>query len=127
PSEAIPMMLQTAKTFGFLPRLQETPAWLPVDVVAQSIIDISTSGAGSVFCNVTNPRTFSWLDDLLPALRTTGLEFEEVEPQEWIRRLRTSDPDPLRNPPIKLVEFFASKYDRTEFSPSKSYATDTAC
>jgi hypothetical protein len=42
-------------------------------------------------------------------LRTAGLEFDEVEPKEWVRRLRESDQDPEANPPIKLVEFFASK------------------
>jgi len=126
-SEAIPMMLQTATTIGALPRLHETPSWLPVDIVAKSVTEIATSEAGSVFCNVTNPRTFSWVDDLIPALRSAGLEFEQVEPQEWVRRLRASDPDPARNPPIKLVDFFASKYDKTDFSPSKAYATENAC
>ena len=126
-SEAIPMMLQTATTIGALPRLHETPSWLPVDIVAKSVTEIATSEAGSVFCNVTNPRTFSWVDDLIPALRSAGLEFEQVEPQEWVKRLRASDPDPARNPPIKLVDFFASKYDKTDFSPSKAYATENAC
>ncbi|KEZ41750.1 Nrps-like protein [Scedosporium apiospermum] len=126
-SEAIPMMLQTATTIGALPRLHETPSWLPVDIVAKSVTEIATSEAGSVFCNVTNPRTFSWVDDLIPALRSAGLEFEQVEPQEWVKRLRASDSDPARNPPIKLVDFFASKYDKTDFSPSKAYATGNAC
>ncbi|KAK2028382.1 male sterility protein [Colletotrichum zoysiae] len=126
-TEAIPLMLQTAVTVGALPVLRETPSWLPVDTVAQGVVDISLSDADGVFfANVTNARTFSWADDLLPALRAAGLEFEEVEPREWIRRLRVSDPDPVANPPIKLVDFFASKYDRDEFSPSKTYATDNA-
>ncbi|EFQ33799.1 male sterility protein [Colletotrichum graminicola M1.001] len=125
-TEAIPLMLQSAITIGALPRLRETPLWLPVDTVAQGVVDISLSDAGGVFANVTNARTFSWTDDLLPALRAAGLEFDEVEPREWIRRLRASNPDPVANPPIKLVDFFASKYDKDEFSPSKTYATDNA-
>lgn len=122
--EAVPMIMQTAVTIGALPRLQETPSWLPVDVVADVVIEISLSGAGSIFSNVTNPHVFSWNDDLLPALRRCGLVFDEAEPKEWIKRLRASNPDPVANPPIKLVDFFASKYDRDSFGPSKTFATE---
>lgn len=125
--EAVPMMMQTAVTIGALPTLQETPSWLPVDTVAAAVADISLSEASSLFANVTHPKTFNFVDDLLPALRSAGLEFEEVEPKEWIRRLRASNSDPKVNPPIKLVDFFASKYDKDSFSPSKGFATEVAC
>jgi carbohydrate kinase (thermoresistant glucokinase family) len=125
--EAVPMMMQTAVTVGALPKLQETPSWLPVDTVAAAVADISLSEAGSVFANVTHPKMFNFINDLLPALRSAGLQFEEVEPKEWVKRLRASNPDPAANPPIKLVDFFASKYDKDEISPSKAFATDIAC
>lgn len=125
-TEAIPLMLQSAITIGALPRLQESPSWLPVDTVAQAVADISLSDAGSIVANVTNPRVFKWADDLLPALRATGLVFDEVEPKEWVRRLSASNPDPQANPPIKLLDFFAAKYDRDEFPPSKVFATEVA-
>ncbi|KAH7311242.1 male sterility protein [Stachybotrys elegans] len=124
--EAVPMMMQTAVTMGALPRLNDSVSWLPVDTVAQAVIDISLSEAGSVFANVTNPRMFSWTQHLLPALHEAGLTFEEVEPKEWITRLRASNPDPTQNPTIKLVDFFASKYDK-EVTPSKTFMTETAC
>lgn len=130
-TEAVPLMLQSALTIGALPRLTETPSWLPVDTVAKGVTEIAlsdadTAASSAVFANVVNHRTFSWTSDLLPALRAAGLDFEEVEPKEWVRRLRKSNPDPVVNPPIKLVDFFASKYDKDEFSPSKEYVTDTA-
>lgn len=40
---AIPMIFQTTQTIGALPKLDERPSWLPVDVVAQSFGDIGTS------------------------------------------------------------------------------------
>ncbi|PSR77038.1 hypothetical protein BD289DRAFT_378167 [Coniella lustricola] len=126
-TEGVVMCMQTALTVGSLPRLKEDPAWLPVDVVAQGIAEISLSqDAACVFCNVVNSRVFSWTQDLLPALHRAGLDFDEVEPKEWVRRLRESNPDPVANPPIKLVDFFASKYDRDEFAPSKTYRTENA-
>ncbi|KEF59131.1 uncharacterized protein A1O9_03975 [Exophiala aquamarina CBS 119918] len=111
-TEAIPLMLQAATTIGALPALDESPRWLPVDTVAKSVIDISLPTASSAtFFNVVNPRTFHWTNDLLPALRASGLKFEEVGQREWVARLRKSNPDPVANPTIKLVEFFANKYD----------------
>ncbi|RSL93454.1 hypothetical protein CEP52_013235 [Fusarium oligoseptatum] len=125
--EGVPMMMQTAVTIGALPKLKETPSWLPVDVVAEAVVDISLSDSGSVFTNITNPKTFDWTQDLLPALRNAGLTFDELEPKEWVQRLRASNSDPTANPPIKLVDFFASKYDKDEFTPSKAFATKKAC
>lgn len=127
PTEGIPLMLQTALTTGALPQLQESPSWTPVDVVARAVADIALSDAGPLIANVTNPHTFDWISDLLPALRSAGLVFEEVTPKEWVRRLRHSNPDPVLNPPIKLVDFFASKYDRDSFAPARTYATEIAC
>lgn len=125
-TEGVPMMIQSALTTRALPRLREDPSWLPVDVVAQGVAEISLSDTSSAFTNITNHKSFNWTTDLLPALRNAGLQFEEVEPREWVRRLRESNPDPLVNPPIKLVDFFASKYDKDEFAPSKQYVTATA-
>lgn len=110
-TEAIPLMLQAATTIGALPTLNERPRWLPVDVVASCVNDISLSDTKDTFFNVVNPNTFHWTQDLLPNLKQAGLNFEKVDQREWIKRLRQSNPDVERNPTYKLVEFFASKYD----------------
>ncbi|KAI6837511.1 acetyl-CoA synthetase-like protein [Hortaea werneckii] len=125
-TEAIPMIFQTAKTIGALPKLDENPAWLPVDTVANAFTEISCSGADAGVMNIVNHRTFHWSRDLLPLLRSTGLQFEDVGQREWIDRLRRSNPDPVANPPIKLVDFFASKYDNDEPKASSRYVNDTA-
>jgi carbohydrate kinase (thermoresistant glucokinase family) len=126
-TEGVPLIMQTALTVGALPRLTEMPSWTPVDVVAKAVTEIALSDAGAVVANVTNNKTFSWTEDLLPALRGAGLTFDEVEPKEWIRRLRASNPDPVQNPPMKLVEFFASKYDRDSFpTNTRTYETRAA-
>ncbi|KAF5534520.1 male sterility [Fusarium phyllophilum] len=122
PKERVPMMMQKAITIGALPRLK-TPSWLPVDIVAEAVADISMSTSGSVFTNITNPKTFDWTEDPPPAWRQAGLKFNELEPKEWVQRLRASTPDPTANLPIKLVDFFASKYDESEFVGLKVFAT----
>lgn len=126
-TEAIPLMLQAATTFGALPALDESPRWLPVDTVAAAMMDISLSATTHSVFNIVNPRTFHWARDLLPALRAAGLSFAEVGQREWIRLLRVSNPDPEANPTIKLVDFFASKYDNDVTKRKKlDYATATA-
>ena len=119
-------MMQSALTIGVLPKLQENPSWTPVDVVAQAVSEIALSNAEAIVANVTNAKTFSWKNDLLPALRQAGLEFEEVEPKEWVERLRSSSNDVVANPAFKLVDFFASKYDKDTFGSIRTYETAVA-
>jgi carbohydrate kinase (thermoresistant glucokinase family) len=125
-TEAIPLIMQSAITVGALPKLQESPSWTPVDVVAKAVSEIALSDAESIVANVTNARTFSWTNELLPALREAGLEFDAIEPKEWVKRLSESSDDAVANPPKKLLEFFASKYDKDTFAPSRTYETSVA-
>ncbi|GES62865.1 NRPS-like enzyme [Aspergillus terreus] len=122
-TEAIPMIFQTAETIKALPQLEDILSWTPVDVVATSVIDLTLATDAADVMNVTSPTLNHWTRDLLPLLKQAGLEFEEVPKREWLRRLRNSNPDPDINPPIKLVEFFASKYDNDE--PSRVLLYDT--
>jgi thioester reductase-like protein len=110
-TEAFPLILRTALTTGTLPRIDEAPRWLPLDIVARTVVDLAASpSAPSSVYNIINPRTFHWTRDLLPLLRGSGLTFREVSPAEWVANVRSSDPDPAKNPPFKLVEFFAQRY-----------------
>lgn len=125
-TEAIPLMLQTAHTLKALPALDETPSWLPVDVVADAILDLaslnesSVSGSAilrqfshdpSTVYHVQNSRTFKWTEELLPALKEAGLDFEILPQRQWVQHLREGEQDPQKNPAIKLLDFFADKYD----------------
>jgi carbohydrate kinase (thermoresistant glucokinase family) len=125
-TEAIPLMMQAALTIGAVPALDENPFWLPVDVVASTISEISLGSAGPSVMNVVNRQAFHWTRDLIPALHNAGLIFKELPQKAWVEELRKSNPDPAANPPIKLLEFFASKYDndlpRTGLTYDTSYA-----
>lgn len=65
----------------------------------------------STVYQVQNPCLFHWTRDLLPALQRAGLVFRIVEQREWVQLLREADPDPVKNPTFKLLDFFANKYD----------------
>ncbi|KAI2720735.1 hypothetical protein CBS147332_3975 [Penicillium roqueforti] len=115
-TEAVSLMFRSALTTGALPELNERLSWLPVDQCARAISDIAMNVAESSEANMVyhlvNPRTFSWKEDLLPALRDGSIlpEFEVVSPQEWLRRLASSDQDPEKNPSMKLIDFWTAKY-----------------
>lgn len=120
-TEGIPMLIQTAVTLGALPTLDEEMTWLPVDLAAGTIIDVTglngsdppdQSGPELVY-HVLNPTRFHWTRDMLPALAKAGLKFEVLPTDEWMERLRNSDRDPTKNPPIKLLDWFESKYGNT--------------
>ncbi|ETS78691.1 hypothetical protein PFICI_08544 [Pestalotiopsis fici W106-1] len=127
-TEAIPLMIRSARSFGALPALDETPSWMPVDKMAQACLELaglvpssgdasSIVGGGesihdaSVVYQVQNQRLFHWTRDLLPALKSAGLEFDIVSQRQWVALLRESNADPKQNPTIKLLEFFTGKYD----------------
>jgi thioester reductase-like protein len=116
-TEGVPMLIQTAITLGCLPSLDEEMSWLPVDTAASIILDLalphtSTSPAQNpeLVYHVLNPHRFNWTRDMLPALSASGIKFDTVPTEEWMEKLRSSDPDPSRNPPIKLLGWFESKY-----------------
>ncbi|KAB2570370.1 Non-canonical non-ribosomal peptide synthetase FUB8 [Lasiodiplodia theobromae] len=113
-TEAVPLMLRSAVTLGALPRLDESVRWLPVDVVARACVEVGLgeAEAPAEVYNVVNPQTLHWTRELLPVLREAGLAFEEVEVDEWLERLRGSEQDPERNPPVKLLTFWEGKYGK---------------
>ena len=125
-SEAVSMILKSASTLGSLPMLDEWHSWLPVDVVATIISDIAFTKVGNsgVF-NIVNPKTFHWTWDLLLLLREIGVHFNVEDRRQWLRRLRTI-PDPVRNPPYKLIDFFEAKYGSDTLARAPVYATEKA-
>lgn len=90
---------------------------MPVDLVATAVVELAEVGkadissATSAVYNVQNKKLFHWTRDFLPALKLAGLVFKTVPQREWVAMLRQSNPDPETNPTIKLVDFFADKYD----------------
>ncbi|KAJ5145124.1 hypothetical protein N7448_002516 [Penicillium atrosanguineum] len=121
-TEAVALMFRSALTTGALPELNERPSWLPVDQCARAVADISMGVAErdtDLIYHLVNPQTFSWKNDLLPALKKSSVlpKFDIVSTQEWLKRLADSEQDPEKNPSIKLIDFWRSKYENHGLSP----------
>lgn len=139
-TEAIALMIQTATTIRALPTHNEELSWLPVDLAASIVVELSGIAQpipetrlqdDNLVYNIQNPRVYHWTRDVLPALHKAGLEFNEVSPKEWVQRLRAGDQNPETNPPVKLADFFAERYGNVaEDAPMKSagrYQTVQTC
>ena len=139
-TEAIALMIQTATTIKALPTHNEELSWLPVDLAASVVAELSGLAQpipdtrlqdDELVYNIQNPKVYHWTRDVLPALHKAGLEFDEVSPKEWVQRLRAGDQNPETNPPVKLADFFAERYGNVaEDAPMKSagrYETVQTC
>lgn len=124
PNEAITMMLKSAATIGSLPMLDEWCSWLPVDAAAKTILDIAFKKETECgIFNVLNPRRFHWTWDLLISLRAMGVQFKAEDRHRWLEKLR-SVPDPIKNPPYKLVDFFQAKYRADDPAAARIFVTE---
>lgn len=119
-TEAIALMIRSALSTRSLPALEESPSWLPVDVCAKVVVELSLSSNdqekaaqdADLVYHVLNPRTFNWKTSLLPSLQShpSMPAFDVVPPREWLDRLASSEPDAAKNPSIKLLDFWRGKY-----------------
>lgn len=94
-------------------------SWLPVDCAAKSILEFTRIDSDQpanqpqeqdLVYHILNPKRFHWTRDMLPSLSKTSLDFKILSTEEWMDKLRNSDKDPAKNPPIKLLGWFESKY-----------------
>ncbi|KAI0199645.1 acetyl-CoA synthetase-like protein [Astrocystis sublimbata] len=138
--EHIPLLVRSATKVKALPRLDGYAGrceWMPADTVAATVLQLAdklTAGAGTSFYNITPSHVFSWNDRFLPVLREAGLEFEDVDVAEWLKRLRAraSDLGPAaeeRLPAIKLADYYEATYDEsmTGQGSDLQYSNDRAC
>jgi thioester reductase-like protein len=134
--EAPPTMIHSALALGCLPALDmvsrdsqlaahlliyppQTCSWIPVDSLADAIVEIGVSASRPpthLVYNLCNPSTFSWDKDLLPALADAGLAFQTVPFAEWMDRLRQFDRSHsteevlAKCPAVKLIDFWGRSY-----------------
>lgn len=96
---------------------QDTITWIPVDTLADIIVELifsdsaSTAEPWTVFHNLVSPRSTTWRD-LLPAVKSQFPPDTKVVLYEtWLKALQesknhTADEDVSANPAVKLLDFF---------------------
>lgn len=88
-TDAWPRMLSTVEILGCLPRLEQPLNWLPLDVAAQAVVDVTLAESeGCAVYHLVNNSTRTTWEDLsrwIGELRNEA--FEVVEPRVWLERL----------------------------------------
>ncbi|KAH7888517.1 L-aminoadipate-semialdehyde dehydrogenase, partial [Phlebopus sp. FC_14] len=120
-TEAISLIFKCANTIGILPELEESVSWLPIDYAAKSIVELVNlpgdalpEGVCPVW-HVIHPIRVKW-SSILSSLHRTGLKFKTLPRHEWLKILRASDTNEVRNPSRKLLTFYENKYGQEELA-----------
>ncbi|KAF9000302.1 hypothetical protein BDQ17DRAFT_1427302 [Cyathus striatus] len=118
-SDWVPILIKSSLALGALPDAPGTISWLPMDVVAQCILDLAFSFETlPVAVNLVHPRPLLWTDmfsyirqDLIDILHIKQNALAFVPFHDWVSRLEERSnnisEDNLRKlPAIKVLDFF---------------------
>lgn len=139
--EAIPILVRSAPEVHALPRLEgdhDICDWMPVDTVARACLELGEGLDGKTgeaqFYNIKPPHAFSWNEEFLPALREAGLQFEDVDLGEWLKRLRVRAAElgadaEAKLPAVKLTDYYEDAYSGLGVGdgPGLRYDIQKAC
>ncbi|RCI06324.1 hypothetical protein CU098_001493, partial [Rhizopus stolonifer] len=94
-----------------MPKLDNVVDWISVDYAAATIVDIMLRTAhactqeNQYIYHIVNPHLISW-NDVLQAMKASGMKFDIVEPVEWIQTLSKDQ----SNPCYRLMSFYEANF-----------------
>ena len=115
-TDSISMLIQSSQTVHCLPNQLMDVDYLPADIVSSSVVQTmllrNTSyndhGKKSYLTRIINSRTVPWMETL-NILQSIGLQFDIVDPNVWLDRLRNVI-DVKQVPALKLLDYFTTLY-----------------
>ncbi|KAJ6780154.1 hypothetical protein PWT90_01970 [Aphanocladium album] len=135
--EWLPTIIESSVQLGVLPESLGAMDidWVPVDKVAQTILDISNYTAeatdfsgGAKFFNLVNPKTVSWAT-LAPVVASfyeqRGKKLQLISIEDWIKSVENA-PASSNLPAVKLLDTYKAMAAGGKNDTGTGYATDKA-
>lgn len=125
-NEAFPLILSTVSQLKCLPALDQNLSWLPLDIAATAVTEISLNKTQSDDCmlyHLANQAQSSTWDDLLRWVRELAPEkFNVVEPSVWLQQLEKGN-----HPAKRLLGFWKMAYEYADVQSSEIlFCTDNS-
>jgi hypothetical protein len=111
--EHIPMIFRTSSALKCLPEVEGTLSWIPSNIAANTMVDISFADELKPFYHLENPCRQSWSDVLRVFSKLIGSPGEErpiVPFPEWLRLISTLGDDAEKNPALKIMGFLELEF-----------------
>ena len=127
-TEWMPVMIQTSKTMGCVPDKVMEVDWIPVDVLANIIIDITQADKeGLQIYNLVNPHVVEW-SSLIPAITQHFTGMQVVPLEEWVEKLSHGNEEDQNEvatkPALKILDWFeALEKGSNSTHPRQGYET----
>jgi len=126
-SEQYPLMfIGGGSIMKCMPRLNPQIDWIPCDFAAASIVDVMMktyhlpANTDESIYHIVNPHSIQWYD-VLTAMTRSGMNFDIVEPTEWVKELAKDD----TNPAFRLMSFYQETF-KDSFKMSE-WKTEKTC
>lgn len=127
-TEWMPSMMKTSKAMGCVPDRAMEVDWIPVDVLANIIVELTQAEReGLQIYNLVNPSVVAW-SSLLPAVVKRYPEVQAVPLEEWVERLGHANEDDqdevATKPALKILDWFVDlEKALTSTGPRQGYET----
>ncbi|KAJ7665037.1 acetyl-CoA synthetase-like protein [Mycena polygramma] len=109
-NEWLPALVRGAQILGAVPQTDEEISWIPLDVAASVLLDISANGATDGVFHLVHPSPAHWSTFSNTAAKTLGVPSIPYRPWvDMLQRAGATDPRVVHsNPALRLVDFFVN-------------------
>lgn len=98
-------VIKASKALGVIPTCHFPINWVPIDLAAKAIVELTLSATGSEVYNVVNPKVVEWRMLAEEMKKRFGDEYRIVSLQEWLATVRErGGEDTMLDAATKMME-----------------------